>query len=75
MAVEPKMNTAPTPGPWEAVEMGSLLGGERGPSFIRIKGPNGEKICDLAVHGSVGGPGVAAARGNAAWIIEHGPKG
>lgn len=59
----------PTPGPWEAVEMGRLLGGEPGPSVIRIKGPNGEKLADIYVHGSVGGPGVAQARANAALIV------
>ncbi len=68
------MSASPTPGPWEAVEFGRLLGGEDGPSFIRIKGPNGEKICDIHVHGSVGGPGVAAARANAAWIVAHAPE-
>ncbi|WP_428668063.1 hypothetical protein [Reyranella sp.] len=68
------MADKPTPGPWVAIEIGSLLGGEPGPAFIRIKSADGARICDLMVHGIVGGPGVAAARANAAWIIEHGPK-
>jgi hypothetical protein len=63
-----------SPGPWVAVEYGRELGGT-GPSFIRIEDANGGKVADLYIHSSVGGCGVDPCRANAAWIVEHGPKG
>lgn len=53
-----------TPRPWKVVDAVSETKG-----YIRIEGPNGEKIADIFPFAGVGGVGIEAARQNATLIV------
>lgn len=53
-----------TPGPWEIVD-----GTTEKHGYIAIRGPNGEKICDIFPFAGFDGVGVETARQNAAAIV------
>lgn len=67
------MTSKTTPGPWTIHELGAVRGRpDDGPSYIEIRGPNGEAICTIFPHAGRGGVGVQEARANAAAIISAG---
>lgn len=60
-----------TPRPWRVEAFRSQNPRNAGELlFIRISGPNGEKVADLYPHASVAGVGEAQALANAAMIVE-----
>ncbi len=65
------MSAGATARPWAVEEFRSQRPRDEGMLYyLRISGPNGEKIADLFPHAGSGGVGEAQARANAALIVE-----